>query len=92
METRSMRRSKYSMEQIDKLEQSNKELFEQNQTLEEKNCVLSHALSVVSKSTHIPTMPLHIATPPSLKEKMKLRRSVRIQKTGLYRGRTTSLG
>ncbi len=92
METRSMRRSKYSMEQIDKLEQSNKELLEQNQTLEEKNCVLSHALSVVSKSTHIPTMPLHIATPPSLKEKMKLRRSVRTQKTGLYHGRTTSLG
>ena len=92
METRSIRRSKYSMEQIDKLEQSNKELLEQNQTLEEKNCVHSHALSVVSKSTHIPTMPLHIATPPSLKEKMKLRRSVRTQKTGLYRGRTTSLG
>ena len=82
METRSMRRNKYSMEQIDKLEQYNQQLLEKNQTLEENNSVLSQALSVVSKSTHIPTMPLYIKS-PSLKEKMKLRSSMRKSKKTL---------
>ena len=89
-----MRRNKYTMEQIDKLEQSNQELLENNQTLQETNTVLSHALSVVSKSTHIPTqiytLPYTLPNTPSLKEKMQLRRSVRV--ANFRRQRTTSMG
>ncbi|GIS52400.1 MAG: hypothetical protein Ct9H90mP28_1160 [Paracoccaceae bacterium] len=90
METRSMRRNKYTMEQIDRLEQSNQELLEKNQTLQETNSVLSHALSVVSKSTHIPTQIYTLPNTPSLKEKMQLRRSVRV--ANFRRQRTTSMG
>lgn len=70
METRSMRRNKYSMKKIDRLEEYNKKLMDKNKTLEENNSVLSRTLSALSKSTHI----------PSLKAKMKLRRSARTQK------------
>ena len=90
METRPMRRNKYTMEQIDRLEQSNQELLEKNQTLQETNSVLSHALSVVSKSTHIPTQIYTLTNTPSLKEKMQLRRSVRV--ANFRRQRTTSMG
>ena len=52
METRSMRRNKYTMEQIDRLEQSNQELLEKNQTLQETNSVLSHDY-LLSLNRHI---------------------------------------